>query len=230
MSIVYPCILQICDYFIKDMSEGTILWGWNRISNNSHCVTSFTTPTPFVFTMLFLCDHLASSLPSFLCSFFSQRSFFIIVSFLWPTSTNHPTISVSLMMMMATAMVARKMRAVERKKKMSLKKAVLRRGWTLRLRRSECQEAPFPSQETTTKSSDFTFDILTHLQHHILNLKFPVWNSHESKTLKNSDWIHNITAMIRPCHFCWTDPKLFQPRAFRVRLTWILILVMGFAT
>ena len=76
------------------------------------------------------------------------------------------------MMMMATAMVTRKMRAVERKKKMSLKKAVLRTGWTLRLRWSECQEAPLPSQVTTTKSCDFTFDILSHLLHHILTSMF----------------------------------------------------------
>ena len=90
------------------------------------------------------------------------------------------------MMMMATAMVTRKMRAVERKKKMSLKKAVLRRGWTLRARWSECQDDPLPSHVTTTKSCDFTFDILTHVRHHILkpmfNLQFPIWNSKKSKT------------------------------------------------
>ena len=56
------------------------------------------------------------------------------------TSTSQPMISVSLMMMMATATVTRKIKAVVRKKKISLKNTVLSSGCTLRLRWSECQE------------------------------------------------------------------------------------------
>ena len=58
------------------------------------------------------------------------------------TSTSQPMISVSLMMMMATATVTRKIKAVVRKKKTSLKNTVLSSGWTVRLSWSEWQEGP----------------------------------------------------------------------------------------